>query len=87
MRTAWANFAKDPSSGLGWPAFGSAQDVANIGSNGNVGSVTIPASQIDGICSLLGVLGGLDSVLSSANASSPIEGARADLAAGILHVG
>lgn len=75
MQTAWASFAKDPASGPGWPAFVSEQNVANIGSNGCSGSVTIPASQIDGICGLLEVLGGLDSVLSSANASSPITAA------------
>ncbi|KAF2164978.1 hypothetical protein M409DRAFT_67655 [Zasmidium cellare ATCC 36951] len=75
MQSAWANFAKNPTSGPGWPAYGSAQNVANLGSNGSPGEVTIPPAQIDGICGLLGVLGGLNTALGSANASSPVAGA------------
>ncbi|KAK4494222.1 hypothetical protein PRZ48_014520 [Zasmidium cellare] len=75
VQTAWASFAKDPTNGPGWPAYGSAQNVANLGSNGSPGEVTIPAAQIDGICGLIGVLGGLDAALASANASSLVAGA------------
>lgn len=72
IQTAWAEFAKNPTSGRGWPAYGSARNLGNLGSNGSPGDVTILAVQIDGICGLLGVMGVLGSLLPSANSTSSV---------------
>lgn len=72
MQKAWAEFAKNPAGGPGWPEYGDAQNVGNLGSNGSPGEITISAGEIDGICRLLSVVDGLTSLLTSANSSSEV---------------
>jgi len=53
MQGAWADFAKNPSAGPGWPKVGSAAaDIADLGGNGSSGEYQIPTSAIDGSCAL-----------------------------------
>lgn len=51
MNTAWANFAKDPSSGPGWPKLGSAEeDLGDLGGNGAFGEFDISPAGPDHAC-------------------------------------
>ena len=54
MQTAWANFAKDPSTGPGWPKIGSngGVELGALGANGTDGETTISLSTVDSICSI-----------------------------------
>lgn len=54
MQTAWANFAKNPTQGPGWPKVGSngGVELGAFGSNGTSGETTIPLSTVDSICSI-----------------------------------
>ena len=54
MQTTWANFAKDPSQGPGWPKIGSNNGVelGALGANGTSDEMTIPLSTTDTICSI-----------------------------------
>jgi len=51
MQTAWANFAKNPSVGPGWPM--AVRTVGDLGGNGSLGEFDILASSIDGPCTVL----------------------------------
>ncbi|MCJ1381234.1 hypothetical protein MMC17_004343 [Xylographa soralifera] len=54
MQTAWANFAKNPAGGPGWPRLGSYLDVdlGNLGPDGLFGEVTVQQIVVDYICPL-----------------------------------
>ena len=57
MQTAWANFAKDPMTGPGWPSYGSKAGVnpagvADLGAFGSDGVTMIPEYDIDYRCPL-----------------------------------
>ncbi|PVH69061.1 carboxylesterase [Cadophora sp. DSE1049] len=54
MQTAWANFAKDPQKGPGWPKLGSnfGLELASLGRNGGSGEVTIPLISVDAVCAI-----------------------------------
>ena len=51
MQTAWANFAKNPTQGPGWPRWESTvRDLADIGANGASGEMDIDPALVDGRC-------------------------------------
>ncbi|MCJ1394787.1 hypothetical protein MMC18_007667 [Xylographa bjoerkii] len=54
MQTAWADFAKNPTRGPGWPKLGSFLDIdlGDLGPEGLFGEVTIPQTVVDYICPL-----------------------------------
>jgi len=57
MQTAWARFAKDPTTGPGWPSYGSKQGVnpvglADLGALGTDGVTMIPQYDVDYRCPL-----------------------------------
>lgn len=57
MQTAWANFAKDPAAGPGWPILGSAElDVGDLGGDGAFGEYDIGAEGIDRACPVYAAL-------------------------------
>jgi carboxylesterase 2 len=55
MQTTWANFAKNPSTGPGWPAVGtnSGLELGNIGGVDSTGETTVQLSSVDYVCPLL----------------------------------
>jgi acetylcholinesterase len=52
VRGAWSAFAKNPEGGPGWSKW-EGKNLGVIGSNGSIGVVTIPASDIDFRCPIL----------------------------------
>ena len=57
MQTAWANFAKNPSGGPGWPEYGSSGFTANLGAPENpTGMSPISGSTLDQSCAIYGPL-------------------------------
>jgi carboxylesterase type B len=53
MVNAWANFARNPMRGPGWPAVGSTkEDVGVLGANGTSGVTVVEQSVIAGRCHL-----------------------------------
>lgn len=53
MQTTWANFAKNPYAGPGWPAWGSAvNDMGDIGVDGIYGEVAINSAAVDARCAI-----------------------------------
>jgi len=53
MQGAWADFAKDPSAGPGWPKWGSGgADLADLGGGGSVGEFDIDPASVDGRCAI-----------------------------------
>jgi carboxylesterase type B len=54
MQTTWANFAKNPSVGPGWPAVGtnSGLELGNIGGVDNTGENTVQLSSVDSVCTV-----------------------------------
>lgn len=54
MQKAWADFAKDPYGGPGWPKVDGDGNgvIACIGCNGSSGVVVIPESEVDERCEL-----------------------------------
>ncbi|GAM86514.1 hypothetical protein ANO11243_045280 [Dothideomycetidae sp. 11243] len=57
MQTAWANFAKNPSGGPGWPEYGTGGVTANLGAPSNPSGMTlIPGSSLDTSCAIFGPL-------------------------------
>ncbi|MAD87569.1 MAG: hypothetical protein CL912_31815 [Deltaproteobacteria bacterium] len=54
MQTAWANFAKNPQKGPGWPKLGSnfGLELGSLGRNGGSGEVTIPLISVDAVCAI-----------------------------------
>lgn len=54
MQKTWANFAKNPSAGPGWPKLGSNRgtELADIGAFNISGQMTISLNLTDGICQL-----------------------------------
>ena len=56
MQSAWANFAKNPTQGPGWPKLGSngGTELGVLGANGTAGVTVIPQSMVDSVCSTYG---------------------------------
>lgn len=54
MRSAWAQFAKNPESGPGWNPIGSLQDndLGVLGTNGSIGVQAMTQGLIDVNCAL-----------------------------------
>lgn len=54
MKTAWPDFAQDPSGGpaLDWPEFGSRGLIQALGANGSHSSSAINAALLEGICNM-----------------------------------
>ena len=52
VRGAWSTFAKNPEGGPGWSKW-EGKNLGVIGSNGSIGVVTIPASDVDFRCPIL----------------------------------
>lgn len=52
VQKAWADFAKDPLGGPGWPEVGSSDSVAVLGTAGGMGINVIEAEGLDARCAL-----------------------------------
>lgn len=52
MQTAWADFAKDPIGGPGWPEVGLNDSVAILGTAGGTGMSVVGAEGLDARCAL-----------------------------------
>jgi len=54
MQTTWANFAKNPSVGPGWPAVGTSSglELGNIGGVDKTGEKTVQLSSVDSVCAV-----------------------------------
>ncbi|KAH7409040.1 liver carboxylesterase 1 precursor [Cadophora sp. MPI-SDFR-AT-0126] len=54
IQTAWANFAKEPQKGPGWPKLGGnfGLELGTLGRNGGSGEVTIPLISVDVVCAI-----------------------------------
>lgn len=57
-QSAWANFAKNPTKGPGWPKLlsNSGVEMGDIGANGTTGERTIPLSKVDYVCAVYNLL-------------------------------
>ena len=58
MQSVWANFAKNPAQGPGWPKVGAngGVELGVLGANGSSGLNVIPLSTVDSVCATYGVV-------------------------------